>query len=95
MPRKAPRPYTRWQAEDSIRDVDGARALLDRVIQGMITGAREDEQAASIIQARKLLEALRDRLIALRNGPDLEEIVEWIFNDETLLCLIVHRLESE
>jgi len=95
MPRTKPRPYTRWAALDAIRDVDGIRALTETMIERMLAGTREDELAEIVLHIRQLIDTLRDRLLTFRDGPDLEQIVEWVFQDEALLCLIVHRLEED
>ena len=94
MPRTKPRPFTQWAAKDAMREADAIKCLLNGVIQGMLTGAREDEIAEKILRCRSLIDDLRDHLATLRDGPQIEDLVDWIFNDETLLAVIVYRLEG-
>ena len=94
MPRTPPRPYTRWAACDAIKVVDTIKTLHIQLIKGLITGDRDDQIADYVLQADQLLRELRDRLQTFRDGPDVEQLVDWIMGDETLLCLIVHRLEG-
>jgi len=94
MPRTDPRPYTKWAAIDAIKAVDAIKNLHIQLIRGLIQGDRDDQIAEYILQADQLLSSLRDRLITFRDGPNIEQLVDWIMGDETLLCLIVHRLEG-
>ena len=95
MPRTKPRPYTRWAALDALRAVRTVKGLLEQLDRGLISGDRDDQIADYVLQTCNLLDDLYERLATFRDGPDLEQLVDWIFEDETLLCLIVHRLETE
>lgn len=94
MPRSKPPPWARWLLLDARRELDSIRCELDRLQTGILTGDRDDETAVKIIGIRKKITVLRDEFQQLVPGPAVEKIVDWIMGDETILTLVVARLEG-
>lgn len=60
---------------------------------GLVNGDRRDETATHLRQIEERARALDEQFIRLQAEPDLTDIVNWIFEDDTVLTLVRARLE--
>lgn len=84
----------RWIGQDGHGSVERIKALAFDAIVGLIDGQRLDETLCQIRQIERETQVMDEGYIQLQHAATVEQLVDWIMNDETVLTLVRARLGS-
>ena len=92
MPRTKAPPWVRWIGQDGHASAETIRGLVVDVLAGLVDGQRRDETIRQLKRIEQEAAALNDGFIQLQNVPSIEQVVDWVMDDETVLTLVQARL---
>lgn len=75
--------WVRWVGEDSVASCLRARDILNDIILDVVRGGRRDEVVEKAQQAISEITKMKDDYLSqLIHGADLEQLWEWLQEDE-------------